>query len=144
MIFQESDQDDDCSHSILISEEGDPSGDGQDWQPRTEGIHLLSLMCLQRQYWLFGFSPWFQSCSVQSFEISDKHRGKEILAFGPYLNQWVLATYSVSPLLYPTLAQPAVLISFLFCLVAPLPSLLFSQNLPAATGICSLPFMCAC
>ncbi|XP_065783906.1 mitogen-activated protein kinase kinase kinase 19 isoform X2 [Muntiacus reevesi] len=33
---EESDQDDDCSHSILISEEGDPSGDGQDWQPRTE------------------------------------------------------------------------------------------------------------
>eukprot|EP00069_Balaena_mysticetus_P013073 bmy_21880T0 len=31
------DQDDVCTHSILISERGDPSGDGQDWQPRTEG-----------------------------------------------------------------------------------------------------------
>lgn len=37
MIFQEFDQDDDCSHSILICE-GDPRGDGQDWQPGTEGI----------------------------------------------------------------------------------------------------------
>ncbi|XP_043343876.1 mitogen-activated protein kinase kinase kinase 19 isoform X3 [Cervus canadensis] len=38
---EESDQDDDCSHSILISEEGDPSGDGQDWQPRTEGVEII-------------------------------------------------------------------------------------------------------
>ncbi|XP_060991509.1 mitogen-activated protein kinase kinase kinase 19 isoform X5 [Dama dama] len=38
---EESDQDDDCSHSILISEEGDPSGDGQDWQPRTEGVETI-------------------------------------------------------------------------------------------------------
>lgn len=38
MIFQELDQDDDCSHSILVSEEGDLTGDGQDWQTRTEGI----------------------------------------------------------------------------------------------------------
>ncbi|KAJ8775990.1 hypothetical protein J1605_015924 [Eschrichtius robustus] len=45
MIFQEFDQDDVCTHSILISEKGDPSGDGQDWQPRTEGICLLSLIC---------------------------------------------------------------------------------------------------
>ncbi|XDB47783.1 hypothetical protein AB1E18_001373 [Capra hircus] len=37
---EESDQDDDCSHSILISEEGDPSGDGQDWQPRAEGVEI--------------------------------------------------------------------------------------------------------
>uniref|UniRef100_A0A8C6FWW3 Mitogen-activated protein kinase kinase kinase 19 n=1 Tax=Moschus moschiferus TaxID=68415 RepID=A0A8C6FWW3_MOSMO len=38
---EESDQDDACSHSILISEEGDPSGDGQDWQPRTEGVEII-------------------------------------------------------------------------------------------------------
>ncbi|XP_010851952.1 PREDICTED: mitogen-activated protein kinase kinase kinase 19 isoform X4 [Bison bison bison] len=38
---EESDQDDDCSHSILINEEGDPSGDGQDWQPRTEGVEII-------------------------------------------------------------------------------------------------------
>ncbi|XP_055428721.1 mitogen-activated protein kinase kinase kinase 19 isoform X5 [Bubalus kerabau] len=38
---EESDQDDYCSHSILISEEGDPSGDGQDWQPRTEGVEII-------------------------------------------------------------------------------------------------------
>uniref|UniRef100_A0A8C0C5U9 Mitogen-activated protein kinase kinase kinase 19 n=1 Tax=Balaenoptera musculus TaxID=9771 RepID=A0A8C0C5U9_BALMU len=35
---EEFDQDDVCTHSILISEKGDPSGDGQDWQPRTEQI----------------------------------------------------------------------------------------------------------
>lgn len=44
MILQEFDQDEDCSHSILVSEGGDPSRDGQGWQPRTEGIWLLSLM----------------------------------------------------------------------------------------------------
>uniref|UniRef100_A0A2K5ER32 Mitogen-activated protein kinase kinase kinase 19 n=1 Tax=Aotus nancymaae TaxID=37293 RepID=A0A2K5ER32_AOTNA len=30
------DQDDDCSHSTPVSEEDHPSGDRQDWQPRTE------------------------------------------------------------------------------------------------------------
>lgn len=38
MIFQEFDQDDACSPSISVSEEEDQSGDGQDWQPGTEGI----------------------------------------------------------------------------------------------------------
>ncbi|XP_011352803.1 mitogen-activated protein kinase kinase kinase 19 isoform X2 [Pteropus vampyrus] len=33
---EELDQDDDCSHSILVSEGGDPTGDGRDWQTRTE------------------------------------------------------------------------------------------------------------
>ncbi|KAF5910848.1 hypothetical protein HPG69_004939 [Diceros bicornis minor] len=37
----EFDQDDDCSHSILASEEGDLSGDGQDSQPRTEGVEII-------------------------------------------------------------------------------------------------------
>ncbi|XP_022354608.1 mitogen-activated protein kinase kinase kinase 19 isoform X4 [Enhydra lutris kenyoni] len=37
----EFDQDEDCSHSILISEGGDPSGDGQDWQPGTEGVEII-------------------------------------------------------------------------------------------------------
>uniref|UniRef100_A0A671EE05 Mitogen-activated protein kinase kinase kinase 19 n=1 Tax=Rhinolophus ferrumequinum TaxID=59479 RepID=A0A671EE05_RHIFE len=34
-------QDDDCSHSILICEEGDPRGDGQDWQPGAEGVEIV-------------------------------------------------------------------------------------------------------
>ncbi|XP_058404848.1 mitogen-activated protein kinase kinase kinase 19 isoform X3 [Diceros bicornis minor] len=38
---EEFDQDDDCSHSILASEEGDLSGDGQDSQPRTEGVEII-------------------------------------------------------------------------------------------------------
>nr|XP_012418924.1 PREDICTED: mitogen-activated protein kinase kinase kinase 19 isoform X5 [Odobenus rosmarus divergens] len=38
---EESDQDEDCSHSILVSEGGDPSGDGRDWQPRTEGVEII-------------------------------------------------------------------------------------------------------
>ncbi|XP_016061726.1 PREDICTED: mitogen-activated protein kinase kinase kinase 19 isoform X2 [Miniopterus natalensis] len=33
---EEFDQDDDCSPSILVTEGGDWSGDGRDWQPRTE------------------------------------------------------------------------------------------------------------
>ncbi|XP_054437946.1 mitogen-activated protein kinase kinase kinase 19 isoform X2 [Pteronotus mesoamericanus] len=33
---EEFDQDDDCSHSILVNEGGDPGGDTQDWQRRTE------------------------------------------------------------------------------------------------------------
>ncbi|KAB1278836.1 Mitogen-activated protein kinase kinase kinase 19 [Camelus dromedarius] len=41
MIFQEFDQDEDCSHSILASEEGEPGGDGHDWQPRTEGVEII-------------------------------------------------------------------------------------------------------
>ncbi|XP_027957120.1 mitogen-activated protein kinase kinase kinase 19 isoform X5 [Eumetopias jubatus] len=38
---EEFDQDEDCSHSILVSEGGDPSGDGQDWQPRTEDVEII-------------------------------------------------------------------------------------------------------
>ncbi|XP_054555656.1 mitogen-activated protein kinase kinase kinase 19 isoform X4 [Talpa occidentalis] len=34
------DQDDEYSHSILISE-GDSSGDGQDWPPSTEGVEII-------------------------------------------------------------------------------------------------------
>ncbi|XP_060034085.1 mitogen-activated protein kinase kinase kinase 19 [Erinaceus europaeus] len=37
---EEFDQDDDSSHSILPIE-GDPSGDGQDWQPGTEGVEII-------------------------------------------------------------------------------------------------------
>uniref|UniRef100_A0A2K5VGP5 Mitogen-activated protein kinase kinase kinase 19 n=1 Tax=Macaca fascicularis TaxID=9541 RepID=A0A2K5VGP5_MACFA len=37
---EEFDQDGDCSHSTPVSEEEDPSGDRQDWQPRTEGIEI--------------------------------------------------------------------------------------------------------
>uniref|UniRef100_A0A8C9AHH7 Mitogen-activated protein kinase kinase kinase 19 n=1 Tax=Prolemur simus TaxID=1328070 RepID=A0A8C9AHH7_PROSS len=33
---EEFDQDDDCGHSIPVSEEGDPGGNRQHWQPRTE------------------------------------------------------------------------------------------------------------
>ncbi|KAL0625812.1 Mitogen-activated protein kinase kinase kinase 19 [Plecturocebus cupreus] len=40
MILQESDQDGDCSHSTLVSEEVGPSGGRQDWQPRTEGVEI--------------------------------------------------------------------------------------------------------
>ncbi|XP_036278001.2 mitogen-activated protein kinase kinase kinase 19 [Pipistrellus kuhlii] len=38
---EEFDQDDDCSHSILVKEGGDSSGDGRDWQPRTEGVEII-------------------------------------------------------------------------------------------------------
>ncbi|XP_077009757.1 mitogen-activated protein kinase kinase kinase 19 [Tamandua tetradactyla] len=38
---EELDQDDVCGHSTLVSEEGDPSGDVQDWQPRTEGVEII-------------------------------------------------------------------------------------------------------
>ncbi|XP_024425499.3 mitogen-activated protein kinase kinase kinase 19 isoform X2 [Desmodus rotundus] len=34
---EEFDQDDDCSHSILVTEGGGPGGDGPDWQPGTRG-----------------------------------------------------------------------------------------------------------
>ncbi|XP_058157074.1 mitogen-activated protein kinase kinase kinase 19 isoform X2 [Dasypus novemcinctus] len=37
---EELDQDDDCSHSILVSEEGDQTA-RQDWQPRTEGVEII-------------------------------------------------------------------------------------------------------
>ncbi|XP_016061727.1 PREDICTED: mitogen-activated protein kinase kinase kinase 19 isoform X3 [Miniopterus natalensis] len=38
---EEFDQDDDCSPSILVTEGGDWSGDGRDWQPRTEGVEII-------------------------------------------------------------------------------------------------------
>ncbi|XP_027624569.1 mitogen-activated protein kinase kinase kinase 19 isoform X3 [Tupaia chinensis] len=38
---EEFDQDNDCSHSVLVSEEGDPSGDEQSWTPRTEGVEII-------------------------------------------------------------------------------------------------------
>lgn len=38
---EEFDQDDDSPHSFLVSEEGDPSGDGRDWQPRTEDVEII-------------------------------------------------------------------------------------------------------
>ncbi|KAM7104088.1 mitogen-activated protein kinase kinase kinase 19 [Molossus nigricans] len=38
---EEFDQDDDCSHSMLVTERGDPRGDGQGWQPRTEGVEII-------------------------------------------------------------------------------------------------------
>nr|KAF6496285.1 mitogen-activated protein kinase kinase kinase 19 [Rousettus aegyptiacus] len=38
---EELDQDDDCSHSILVSEGGDSTGDGRDWQTRTEGVEII-------------------------------------------------------------------------------------------------------
>ncbi|XP_023049536.1 mitogen-activated protein kinase kinase kinase 19 isoform X1 [Piliocolobus tephrosceles] len=37
---EEFDQDGDCSHSTPVSEEEDPSGGRQDWQPRTEGVEI--------------------------------------------------------------------------------------------------------
>ncbi|XP_012410638.1 mitogen-activated protein kinase kinase kinase 19 isoform X5 [Trichechus manatus latirostris] len=37
---KEFDQDDDCNHSISVSE-GDPRGDAQDWPPRTEGVEII-------------------------------------------------------------------------------------------------------
>uniref|UniRef100_G3T125 Mitogen-activated protein kinase kinase kinase 19 n=1 Tax=Loxodonta africana TaxID=9785 RepID=G3T125_LOXAF len=37
---EEFDQDDDCSHSILVRE-GDSSGDTQGWPPRTEGVEII-------------------------------------------------------------------------------------------------------
>uniref|UniRef100_A0A2K5MLI8 Mitogen-activated protein kinase kinase kinase 19 n=1 Tax=Cercocebus atys TaxID=9531 RepID=A0A2K5MLI8_CERAT len=37
---EEFDQDGDCSRSTPVSEEEDPSGGRQDWQPRTEGVEI--------------------------------------------------------------------------------------------------------
>ncbi|XP_022354593.1 mitogen-activated protein kinase kinase kinase 19 isoform X2 [Enhydra lutris kenyoni] len=45
----EFDQDEDCSHSILISEGGDPSGDGQDWQPGTEEFSISDMKYSNRR-----------------------------------------------------------------------------------------------
>ncbi|XP_037706258.1 mitogen-activated protein kinase kinase kinase 19 isoform X2 [Choloepus didactylus] len=38
---EELDQDGVCNNSILVSEEGDQSGDVQDWQPGTEGAEII-------------------------------------------------------------------------------------------------------
>ncbi|XP_027792624.1 mitogen-activated protein kinase kinase kinase 19 isoform X5 [Marmota flaviventris] len=38
---EEFDQDEDCSHSFLVSEEGDLRGEGKDWSPRTEGVEII-------------------------------------------------------------------------------------------------------
>ncbi|XP_076722443.2 mitogen-activated protein kinase kinase kinase 19 isoform X3 [Callospermophilus lateralis] len=38
---EEFDQGEDCSHSFLVSEEGDLRGEGQDWSPRTEGVEII-------------------------------------------------------------------------------------------------------
>ncbi|KAG3274381.1 mitogen-activated protein kinase kinase kinase 19, transcript variant X4 [Ictidomys tridecemlineatus] len=38
---EEFDQDEDCSHSFLVSEEGDLGGEGKDWSPRTEGVEII-------------------------------------------------------------------------------------------------------
>uniref|UniRef100_A0A8C5W1V9 Mitogen-activated protein kinase kinase kinase 19 n=1 Tax=Microcebus murinus TaxID=30608 RepID=A0A8C5W1V9_MICMU len=38
---EEFDQDDDCGHSIPVSDEGDPGGGRQPWQPRTEGVEII-------------------------------------------------------------------------------------------------------
>ncbi|XP_047401574.1 mitogen-activated protein kinase kinase kinase 19 isoform X2 [Sciurus carolinensis] len=38
---EEFDLDEDCSHSILVNEEGDLRGEGQDWSPRTEGVEII-------------------------------------------------------------------------------------------------------
>ncbi|XP_045723447.2 mitogen-activated protein kinase kinase kinase 19 [Mirounga angustirostris] len=46
---EEFDQDEDCSHSILVSEGGDPSGDGQDWQPRTEEFSISDMKYSHRR-----------------------------------------------------------------------------------------------
>ncbi|XP_004403613.1 PREDICTED: mitogen-activated protein kinase kinase kinase 19 isoform X2 [Odobenus rosmarus divergens] len=46
---EESDQDEDCSHSILVSEGGDPSGDGRDWQPRTEEFSISDMKYSNRR-----------------------------------------------------------------------------------------------
>lgn len=57
MIFQELDQDDDCSHSILVSEGGDPTGDGRDWQTRTEGILASVLEAFTKITMIIWISP---------------------------------------------------------------------------------------
>uniref|UniRef100_A0A8C3YRD6 Mitogen-activated protein kinase kinase kinase 19 n=1 Tax=Catagonus wagneri TaxID=51154 RepID=A0A8C3YRD6_9CETA len=38
---EEFDQDDDCSHSIWIGEEGKPRGPRQDWTPGPEGVEII-------------------------------------------------------------------------------------------------------
>lgn len=50
MILQDFDQDEDCSHSILVTEGGDPSGDGQDWQSGTEGIWAIICVIVYTDY----------------------------------------------------------------------------------------------
>ncbi|XP_029788874.1 mitogen-activated protein kinase kinase kinase 19 isoform X2 [Suricata suricatta] len=46
---EEFDQDEDCSHSILVGEGGDPSGDGQDWQPRIEEFSISDMKYSSRR-----------------------------------------------------------------------------------------------
>ncbi|XP_026365817.2 mitogen-activated protein kinase kinase kinase 19 isoform X2 [Ursus arctos] len=46
---EEFDQDEDCSHSILVSEGGDPSRDGQGWQPRTEEFSISDMKYSNRR-----------------------------------------------------------------------------------------------
>lgn len=58
MIFQESDQDDDCSHSILISEEGDPRVMDKTGNPGQK----VSIFCpdvFTKTILIIGFSPNF-------------------------------------------------------------------------------------
>ncbi|XP_012505962.1 PREDICTED: mitogen-activated protein kinase kinase kinase 19 isoform X2 [Propithecus coquereli] len=46
---EEFDQDDDHGHSLLVSEEGDPGGDRQHWQPRTEEFSTSDMKCSSRR-----------------------------------------------------------------------------------------------
>ncbi|KAM5324760.1 mitogen-activated protein kinase kinase kinase 19 isoform 2-T2 [Glossophaga mutica] len=53
---EEFDQDDDdCGHSILVTEGGGPGGDGPDWQPSTEGVENVVMFSRD------GHHPWKMS-----------------------------------------------------------------------------------
>lgn len=76
MIFQEFDQDVVCTHSILISEKGDPSGDGLDWQPRTEGISSVLDMVTKITWiiWIFPLILVVLSAGTLKSQTSTKEK----------------------------------------------------------------------
>lgn len=69
-ILQEFEQDDDCSHSILVSEKGER----QDLPPRTEGIWLLSLCAYEVNIDLERFLHSHFSRAQGNFENTEKTR----------------------------------------------------------------------
>ena len=80
MTFQEFDQDDDCSHSILVTEGGGPGGDGPDWQPGTRGISASVLEVFAKIMWIVWISPIFRSTQCRTSETQKSTKGIENLS----------------------------------------------------------------
>ncbi|KAF6114863.1 mitogen-activated protein kinase kinase kinase 19 [Phyllostomus discolor] len=67
---EEFDQDDDCGHSILVTEGGGPGGNGPYWQPRTEGVE--NVVTFPRD----GHCPWKMSQEdiKENNQVTSVHR----------------------------------------------------------------------